>query len=89
MFLTFKDIKCETWEETLEKLAEVLGNEYARHAVLMASGRCNNVDKAYFRRVMERTATATELTSAFMVLTKMLHEHYRVAPVIIIDASLD
>ena len=83
--VTFKDIKCETWEETLEKLAEVLGNEYARHAELMASGRCNNVDKAYFRRVMERTATATELTSAFMVLTKMLHEHYQVAPVIIID----
>ena len=83
--VTFKDIKCETWQETLEKLAEVLGNEYARHDVLMASDRCNTVDKAYFRRVMERRATATELTSAFLTLTKMLHEHYRIAPVIIID----
>ena len=83
--ITFKDIKCETWGETLEKLAEVIGNEYARHEALLASDRCNAVDKAYFRRVMERTASQTELTSAFMTLTKMLHEHYQVAPIMIID----
>ena len=83
--VTFKDIKCETWEETLEKLAEVLGNEYARHESLLSSGQCNAVDKAYFRRVMERAASPTELTSAFMTLTRMLHEHFQVAPVIIID----
>ena len=83
--VTFKDIKCESWGETLEKLAEVIGNEYARHEALLMSDRCNAVDKAYFRRVMERTASPTELTSAFMTLTKMLHEHYQIAPVIIID----
>ena len=83
--VTFKDIKCENWEDTLEKLAEVIGSEYARHEVLLSSENCNEVDKAYFRRVMERKATVTELSSAFMVLTKMLHDHYRIAPIIIID----
>ena len=83
--VTFKDIKCETWEETLEKLREVIGNEFARHEQMLSSDRCNTVDKAYFRRVMERTASSTELTSAFMTLTKMLHQHYGIAPVIIID----
>ena len=83
--VTFKDVKCESWEDTLEKLAEVIGNEYARHEALLDSQRCNAVDKVYFRKVMERTASATELTSAFMTLTKMLHEHYQIAPVIIID----
>jgi hypothetical protein len=83
--VTFKDIKCESWEKTVEKLAEVLGNEYARHAILLGSDRCHAVDKAYFRQVMERTASASQLTSAFLTLTKMLHEHYQVSPVIIID----
>ncbi len=83
--VTFKDMKCETWEETLEKLREVIGNEFARHEQMLSSDRCNAVDKAYFRRVMERTASSTELTSAFMILTKMLHQHYEIAPVIIID----
>ena len=83
--VTFKDMKCETWEETLEKLREVIGNEFARHEQMLSSDRCNAVDKAYFRRLMERTASSTELTSAFMTLTKMLHQHYGIAPVIIID----
>ncbi len=85
IFVTFKDIKCETWEETLRKLAEVIGNEFARHSELLSSDSCNDVDKEYFRRVMERTAGDTELSSAFLTLTRMLHEHYGIAPVIIID----
>ena len=85
IFVSFKDIKCETWEDTLIKLAETLGNEYARHAELLASPACNDVDKAYFRNIMERHASPTELTSAFMMLTKMLDEHYGTAPVIIVD----
>lgn len=85
IFVSFKDIKCESWADTFKKLSEVIGNEYARHDILLASSSCNEVDKAYFRKVMERSASPTELESAFMTLTKMLHEHFRVAPIIIID----
>ena len=85
VFVTFKDVKCETWKETLEKLAEIIGSEFARHNELLSSDSCNEVDKAYYRRVMERNATDTELSSAFLTLTRMLHEHHNVAPIIIID----
>ena len=85
IFVSFKDIKCESWPETLEKLAEVIGNEFARHEELLSSKSCNEVDKTYFRQVMTRTAGSNALTSAFMTLTKMLHEHYGIPPVIIVD----
>ena len=85
IFVSFKDIKCETWTETQEKLAEVIGNEFARHEELLSSKSCNEVDKAFFRQVMERRAGSNALTSAFMTLTKMLHEHYGIPPVIIVD----
>ena len=85
VFVTFKDVKCESWEETTEKLAEILGSEFARHSELLDSPSCNDVDKAYFRRVMERSASGVELSGAFLTLTKMLHEHHKVAPIIIID----
>ena len=85
VFVSFKDVKCETWDDTLEKLAEVLSAEYSRHDDLLDSPFCKDTDKAYFRRVMERKASENELTSSFLVLTKMLHEHYRTAPVVIID----
>ena len=85
VFVTFKDVKCESWEETAEKLAEILGSEFARHSELLDSPSCNDVDKAYFRRVVERSASGVELSSAFLTLTRMLHEHHKVAPIIIID----
>ncbi len=85
IYVSLKDIKCETWDETVMKLAEVLGNEYARHEYLLNSELCNNVDKVYFRKIMERKSNHTELTSAFATLTRMLHEHHKVAPIIIVD----
>ena len=85
IFVTFKDVKYDSWADTLEKLAEIIGSEFARHAELLDSGACNNVDKASFRRIMERSATETELSGAFLLLTKMLHAHYEIAPIIIID----
>ena len=85
VFVTFKDVKCESWEETAEKLAETLGNEFARHSELLDSPFCNDMDKGFFRRVMERSASSLELSGVFLMLTKMLHEHHKVAPIIIID----
>ena len=85
VFLSFKDVKCETWQETLQKLSEIIGSEFARHADLLTTEACNDVDKAYFRRVMERAAGDVELSGALLTLTRMLHEHHKIAPVIIID----
>lgn len=85
VFVTFKDVKCETWAGTLEKLGEIIGSEYARHSELLNSEACNEVDKASFRRIMERSATETELSGAFLTLTRMLHTHHKIAPIIIID----
>ncbi|MBQ9664175.1 MAG: AAA family ATPase [Oscillospiraceae bacterium] len=85
IFLSFKDVKCESWQETIQKLAETIGSEFARHAELLSTEACNDVDKAYFRRVMERTASDMELSGALLTLTRMLHEHHKIAPIIIID----
>ena len=76
VFVSFKDIKCDTWEETIEKLGETLRNEYARHSELASSPKCNDVDKDYFRRIMEGKASVIDLESAFSTLTRMLYEHH-------------
>ena len=85
IFVTFKDVKCNTWTDTLEKLAEIIGSEFARHSELLTSGACNDVDKASFRRMMERRASETELSGAFLLLTRMLHAHHNIPPIIIVD----
>ena len=85
IFLTFKDVKCDNWDETYQKIANLFSDEFLRHNELAGSPTCNAIDKIYYAKVIEKEASVNELSWAFQTLSKMLHEHHGVAPIIIID----
>jgi len=85
IFLTFKDVKFQTWEETMENLRHILRSEFNRHSYILASDKISSYSKEYFRSVVSGTATEVALSSALGQLSQMLHEHHGIAPVIIID----
>ena len=85
IFVSFKDVKFKTWEETVDNLADVLKKEFDRHSVLTNSPNCSKSEKEYFNKVLEKCTTEVELTGALRELSQMLHEHYEIAPMIIID----
>ncbi|MCD8016084.1 MAG: ATP-binding protein, partial [Lachnospiraceae bacterium] len=85
IFLTFKDVKFDTWEATLEKLKALLQEEYGRHQELADSDKLSEYEKDYFSKILNGTANEVELTSALEKLSKMLTAHYDKAPIIIID----
>lgn len=85
IFLTFKDVKFDSWEATIDKIRSILQEEYGRHRELLADDRFADYEKKYFQRVMEGTANEVDLSSALEKLSKMLHIHYGKAPIIIID----
>ncbi|MCD7763383.1 MAG: AAA family ATPase [Lachnospiraceae bacterium] len=85
IFLTFKDVKFDTWEATLEKLKALLQEEYGRHQELADSDKLSEYEKDYFSKILNGTANEVELTSALEKLSKMLATHYDKAPIIIID----
>lgn len=85
IFLTFKDVKFDTWEATIDKIRGLLQEEYGRHQELAASDRLAEYEKEYFAKILAGTANEVELTSALEKLSKMLTIHYGKAPIIIID----
>lgn len=85
IFLTFKDVKFDTWEATIDKIRGLLQEEYGRHQELAASDRLAEYEKEYFAKILAGTANEVELTSALEKLSKMLAVHYEKAPIIIID----
>ena len=85
VFLTFKDVKFDSWEATLDKISGLLQAEFGRHRELLDSKKIAKYEKEYFTRILEGNATEVDLTSALENLSKMLTEHYGKAPVIIID----
>lgn len=85
IFLTFKDVKFDSWDVTMDKISGILQAEFGRHMELMESEKTAEYEKKYFARIIDKRATEAELASALEILSKMLCEHYGKAPIIIID----
>lgn len=85
IFLTFKDVKFDTWEATIDKIRGLLQEEYGRHQELLDSDKLSQYEKIYFTKILDSSANEVELTSALERLSKMLAVHYGKAPIIIID----
>ena len=85
IFLTFKDVKFDTWEATIDKIKGLLQEEYGRHQELLASDKLSAYEKEYFGKILDSSANEVELASALERLSKMLTSHYGKAPIIIID----
>ena len=85
IFVTFKDIKFNTWEETLDAIKEVFSKEASRHIELKTSDKCNEYEKKDFENLLSGEINEVKLSNALLTLSSMLHKHHGIAPIIIID----
>ena len=85
IFITFKDIKFNTWEETFDAIKDVFAKEAYRHCELQDSDKCDGYDRKIFEKLLSGEAGEVELSGALLNLSRMLHKHYGIAPIIIID----
>ena len=85
IFITFKDVKRDSWEETYDQISKILIQEFERHSELLESERCSKYEKSYFKNVLEGKAGSTDMMMSLQRLSQMLDEHYEISPIIIID----
>lgn len=85
IFLTFKDLKYGTWEETLTNIHALIAKEYLRHSEILTSKKCNDFDKKYCRELVDGSLSVAMLPNAIAYLSEMLEKHWGTAPIIIID----
>lgn len=85
IYVTFKDVKCDSWEATYELLCRILRNEVQRHRELLNSDKITAYDKKYLEGILEGQASEPDMAMVFLSLSRMLHAQYEIAPIIIID----
>ena len=85
IFITFKDIKFNTWEETFHAMKDLFSKEAYRHIALRTSEKCNDYEKKNFEKLLSGEANEVELSNALLNLSQMLHKYHEIAPIIIID----
>ena len=82
IFLSFKDVKCTSWEETYDLISKLIVIEYKRHSELDSD---TNPDQDFFHKVISGQDSGNEFMLSLMMLTKMLHEYHGTEPIVIID----
>lgn len=85
IFLSFKEARCDTWEETFAYLRFVFATECNRHPELFESDKCNAFEKKCFFKIATGEVNEVELMQALQLLTAMLHKHHGTQTIIIID----
>lgn len=56
IFLTFKDAKYSTWEETFQIIRKLIAQEYIRHNELETSSKLNEYEKKQYRNIASENA---------------------------------
>lgn len=85
VFLTFKDVKCLTWEETFQKIRKLISLEFIRHSELETSSLLSSYEKEQYHRLAGDSADEVDCQMGLQLLSMLLHKHYGKECIIIID----
>lgn len=67
------------------RIRGLLQTEFGRHMELLESDRLADYEKVFFAKIVDGSPSEVELSSSLENLSKMLDEHYKTPPIIIID----
>lgn len=85
IFLSFKDIKCSSWQETFQKISKLISLEFMRHDELESSSVLSSYEKEQYHRFASDNINEVDCQMGLQLLSLLLHKHYDKECVIIID----
>lgn len=85
IFISFKDVKFNTWDKTIEMIKKLITLEFIRHIELENSNELNIYEKNLYVKFADESASDIEYSMALQYLSIMLNKHYKEKAIIIID----
>lgn len=85
IFLSFKDVKCSSWQETFQKISKLISLEFMRHNELESSSALSSYEKEQYHRFASENINEVDCQMGLQLLSLLLHKHYDKECVIIID----
>lgn len=85
IFLTFKDVKSMTWEETFQKIRRLISLEFIRHNELETSSVLTAYEKEQYHLLAGDNGDEVDCQMGLQLLSLLLHKHYGRECIIIID----
>lgn len=85
IFITLKDVKHNSWDNTFANIGSIISSEYCRHSDLSKSPKLDKKQKDFYDKMVAEKFSAVDLERSLLYLSEMLKKHYGEGAVIIID----
>ncbi len=85
IFLTFKDLKFRTFEETYKNFCQLIAFSYREHRYLLTQSELALDEKQDYQAILEKRAAPEVINYALKTLSSHLYHYYKVPPIILID----
>jgi Predicted AAA-ATPase/PD-(D/E)XK nuclease superfamily len=85
IFVTFKDVKAETWDKAWDGIRTKIELLFRAHAYLLDGGRLDEWEVRDFRAVVDATAGPALYDRALLDLSGYLHRHHGERVVVLVD----
>lgn len=85
IFITLKDVKHNSWDNTFANIGSIISSEYCRHSDLSKSPKLDKKQKDFYDKMVSEKFSAVDLERSLLYLSEMLKKHYGEGAVIIID----
>jgi Predicted AAA-ATPase/PD-(D/E)XK nuclease superfamily len=85
IFLTFEDLKFNTFEETYRNFCELIASLYKEHRYLLTSDALAPYEKEKYQSVIDKQAGPADLSYSIKTLSTYLYRYHGLASFILID----
>ena len=85
IFLTFKDVKYDTWEECYQQMVILIAELFEEYKYLLDSELLSENDKRIFRQILDREAWAVDYHRSLKFLSELLYRYHNKPVIILID----
>jgi len=85
IFLSFKDIKYNSWENANIALQKLISQEFCRHDELANSPKLSANERQFYQQLATATADTVDYQMSLRTLAMLLNKHYDSRVVVIID----
>ena len=85
IFLSFKDAHQNVWKDMYESLSMTLRNEFKRHRDVLENDNVSEMDKNFFRKMLDDNVSEVECEASLGMLSHILADAYGTRVVVIID----
>lgn len=85
VFISLKDVKHSSWEETFNALRKVISKEFERHNYVLERDILKTREKELYHKILSEEDDKALIEQSLLLLTEWLHRYHKKQVVLLID----